>query len=153
MTLIQLDATPTTWLAATYDLRGGNEGTARLRFRWRAEAGHLDVGGRRYRIRRIDPEERYVLERRGRRIASAQRPSDFARSFTIEYQGQRWELHARPMRRAFRILHRGRQVASIEPAEWYERHARLRAPEGCDEELGYFLMVLVLLWWRRKRIA
>ena len=152
MTLLQLDATPTTWLAVSYDVRGG-DGTARLRFRWREEAGRLEVGGRTYRVHREDPDGVYVLERRGRRLATAGRPSDFARAFHIDFGGDRWELHARPMRRKFKILHRGRRVAEVEPAAWYKRHARLTATEGIPEEVGYFLMVLVLLWWKRKRIA
>lgn len=152
MTLLQLDATPTTWLAVSYDVRGG-DAKARLRFRWREEAGRLEVGGRTYRVQREDPEGTYVLERRGRRLATARRPSDFARAFHIDFGGDLWELHARPMRRRFKVLHRGRRVAEIEPAAWYKRHARLTAAEGIPEEVGYFLMVMVLLWWRRKRIA
>lgn len=153
MTLTQLDATPTTGLPMSYDVRGSADGIARLRFRWREDAGRLDVGGRRYRIRRIDPDGAYVFERRGRRLATAQRPSDFARSFHIDFGGDHWELHARPMRRAFKILHRGRRMAEVGPAPWYKRHLRLRAPSGIDEELGYFMLVLALLWWRRERIA
>lgn len=153
MTLTQLDATPTTWLAVGYDVRGSSMGTGHLRFRWREETGHIDVAGRRYRIRRTDEGGLYVLERRGRRLASAVRPTDFARTFDIDYKGDRWELHARPMRRAFRILRQGRRIAEIGPASWYKRHARLQAPAGIDDELAYFLMVLTLLWWRRKRIA
>jgi hypothetical protein len=51
------------------------------------------------------------------------------------------------------VLHRGKRVGEIDPAAWYKRHARLVIPEGVPEELGYFLIVLVLLWWRRRRIA
>jgi len=151
-TVIQLDATPTTWLAITYDLRGGGHGTGQLRFRWREEEGRLDIGGRRYRFSR-DEQGNYRLERRGRLIATAGQPGDFSRAFEVHHQGDVWELRARPMRRAFKVLHRGRPVAGVEPAAWYKRHARLTAVDGIDEELGYFLLVLVLLWWRRKRIA
>ncbi len=152
-TLTQLDATPTTWLASSYDLRGGTGGTGRLRFRWREEEGRLDVGGRRYRFLRQDSGGVYILERRGRTIATAVKPAEFSRSFEIDHRGDRFVLSARPMRRAFKILHRGRRVAEVGPAAWYKRHARLSAHQGIDEELGYFLMVLVLLWWRRRRIA
>jgi len=95
----------------------------------------------------------YILERRGRRIASAAGPTEHARNFEIDYRGERWELRARPKRHAFKILRRGRRVAEIGPASWYRRHARLEAPAGIDDELAYFMMGLTLLWWRRKRIA
>ena len=153
MTLTQLDATPTTWLAVGYDLRGGSMGMAHLRFRWRDEAARLDVGDRRYRLKPSPEGGTYTLERRGRKIASATWPADLGRSFSIDYRGERWDLRARPKRKAFRIVRQGRRVAEIGPASWYRRHARLEAPFGIEDELAYFLMGLTLLWWRRKRIA
>lgn len=155
--VLQLDATPTTWLAAAYDVRGGSGGTARLKFRWLEEQARLDVGGRRYQIRHepspFGSTGTYLLECRGRRLASASKPSEFSRAFVLDHGSGQWELRARPMRRAFKVLHRGRRVGEIEPAAWYKRHARLAIPDGVPEDLGYFLMVLVLFWWRRKRIA
>lgn len=153
MPVTQLDATPTTSLAVSYDVREGGQLAGRLRFRQRREIGRLAVGGRRYTVREALEGEGYELVVRGRVLARAEKPSEFSRAFEIDYGGDRWELRARPMRRAFKILHRGRRVAEVEPADWYKRHARLTAPDGIEEELSYFFMVLVLLWWRRKRIA
>ena len=127
MTLTQLDATPTTRLPVEYDVRGSGEGLARLRFQWREEAGRLDIGGRQYHIRREPRDGSYVFERRGRLLATAGRPSEFSRSLHIDFRGDRWELHPRPMRRTFRLRHRGRGMAEVGPAEWYKRHARLLA--------------------------
>jgi hypothetical protein len=153
VTLTQLDATPTTRLPVGYDVRGSAGGIARLRFQWRGEAGRMDVGGRQYHIRRDESDGAYVFERRGRRLATARQPSEFSRSLQIDFGGDHWELHARPMQRAFKVMHRGRRMAEVGPATWYKRHARLNAPEGIDEELGYFVLLLALLLWRRRRIA
>jgi len=148
-TVTQLDATPTSWLATTYDVRGGTAGLARLRVRWTSGEASLRIGSRRYRWTRVGrPGGPWRMERRGHPVALAHDRSLLAPSFAIRFAGQRYELRARPGRRAFRVERNGRAIGAIEPVAWYSRHARLTVREGLPEELAYFLVFLVLASWQ-----
>ncbi len=94
---------------------------------------------------------RYVLEDEdGEVLATAEKPSLFARRFVVEHDGSTLVLRAASLfRRPFVLIEDGEEIGSIHPERLFSRSALANLPESLPLAVRCFLLWIVLLIWRR----
>ena len=116
------------------------------------EAGVLQVGNSVYRLYR---EGRFrglfILERNGKVLACAEKPSALARSFNVRYGNKSYILEVESIfRRRFVLRETGGEIGSISPEKACYRNAIIDLPVELSLPVRLFMAWLTLLLWKRE---
>ncbi len=93
----------------------------------------------------------FVLEHEdGAVLATAEKPSLFARRFDVEHDGSTYVLRmASRLRRRFVLIEGDREIGAIRPAHLFSRSALADLPDDLPLAVRIFMIWLVLLLWKR----
>jgi len=93
----------------------------------------------------------FVLEHEdGAVLATAEKPSLFARRFEVEHDGSTYVLRtASRLRRRFVLIEGDREIGAIRPAHLFSRSALADLPDDLPLAVRIFMIWLVLLLWKR----
>jgi hypothetical protein len=120
---------------------------------WR-ERGAVVVAGVEHTVSRQSLLGRFVLERGGSVIASAEKPSAFRKMLRIEHDGRHYTLEPRSVWRREMVLYSGDQeIGSIAPDSCFARRARVTLPDALPVALRLFVVWLAMLTWKRDADA
>ena len=121
---------------------------------WR-ERAEFELHGSRYRLRRASRlKGPFLLERDGRVIAHAHKPSAFRDRFELEVNGRKYVLRRPAMfSRRFVVFDGEQQIGEIAPAGAFSRRARVQLPSDWTVPAQVFAFWLVLLTWNRQAAA
>ncbi|HIG86173.1 MAG TPA: hypothetical protein EYQ25_03940 [Planctomycetes bacterium] len=124
-----------------------------VNIRWWREAGKFKLDGEQYTVgRRGLASGLFYVERDGELLASANKPSAFFNRFTVDYDGQEYELSRRSFfGRAFDLKLNGSRVGSMNPTSIWTRSARVHLPNEITAPVQVFITWLVLVLWRRMQ--
>lgn len=128
------------------------EAVAYLDRHWIRERASFSLEGSEYAIQRTSVARgTFVLERDGRPIAEAEKPSVFRRAFEVRAGPERWRLEATSLLgREFRVVRGGLELGTIRPVSVIRREARVELPESVPRPLQIFVACLVLVLWKRR---
>jgi len=151
-----LEAIPKTWFSWDFDIVDpGGQPVANLDMSAWREKATFAVGDTTYRIHR----ERlmsgaFLLEGEGAIVARAVKPSAFRHSFVVHQDGREYTLSRRSaFRREYVLRQDAREVGSVAPEKWFSRRAAVNLPDDLPLAVRVFIVVLVLLLWKRDSNA
>ncbi len=124
---------------------------AEIDMSWFRERGEFDIVGQRYEVYRESwLAGRFVIQSAAGVLATAEKPSAFLRSFTVDHAGRRFQLKAMsPFGRSFGLSENGRLIGTVGPDFWLSRKATIDLPEHIAVPAQVFIFWLVLILWRR----
>ncbi len=136
----------------SWDFRIVHDATvvARTHHDWLTEQGSLEIGARRLSV--VKPSAMiggWSVQEDGATIASALKPSAFARRFNVTDSGGDYELAANVMSRRFDLRKDGAAVVSIAPDHLLTRRSSIQADDSVRIELMTFAFWLSVICWRR----
>ena len=124
-----------------------------LEFNWGGEQGRITADGIRFEVRKHGVfSGHWTLDRAGREVVTAQKPTPFARTFEIRDHNGAVVLRAEsPFSRRFRIERFGDTVATVFPDHPFTRRATIESVIAQKQEFTTvsFCFWLVVLIWRR----
>jgi hypothetical protein len=117
---------------------------------WR-EGGMVRIGKDTWELRRQGWSSFRLI--RGNVDEAVARPQGLLRTnFTINHAGRSYQLARRSIwRRAYRVLHDGVEVGSIEPTSVWTNAAEVRLPDSMPLQLQVFIVGVVAVQWRRAQ--
>lgn len=120
---------------------------------WASETGRLEFEGRAYVLGREGSwSGAFFVAHGGGRVATAEKPSAFARRFECAFGAERavWRAES-AFGRAFVFERDGRVAGALTPASVFNRVCTLELPADLPGEVQLFLAWLALLQWRRAQ--
>jgi hypothetical protein len=150
-----LEIAPRNIFSNTYEFRTASHELVALRASLWRERAEFDLQGSQYRLQR---EGRltgpFLLERDGRVIARAVKPSAFRERFEIEANGTAYTLRKpSAFRRRFYMFSGEQQIGEIAPVNAFSRRARINLPDDIPLAEQLFIFWLALLMWKRRAAA
>jgi hypothetical protein len=92
----------------------------------------------------------FVMQNRGRKLASANRPSVFARGIVVDMQGRHYELALEEIgSRRYVVKQEGEPIGHIGPSGAISRKVTVNLPDEMEDPEKVFLLWLVLMAWRK----
>jgi hypothetical protein len=151
---IVIEAVPQGWFSNSYRLQQPHGTVAELDVsNWREKA-EFDVEGGHYRLYREGfASGAFVLERDGKTVARALKPSAFRARFQVEIGGRAFELRRGGWTSNFGVFDGERQVGSIRRAAMFTRRAIIDLPDAWPLAAQVFVFWLVLVIWIRDQAA
>jgi hypothetical protein len=121
---------------------------------WR-ERAEFDLQGSRYRLYREGRlKGPFLLERDGRLIARAVKPSAFRERFEVEVNGAVYTLRKpSAFSRRFHLFSGEQQIGEIAPVSVFSRRSRINLPADIPLAIQLFIFWLALLMWKRQAAA
>lgn len=119
---------------------------------WWGEKAELTVEGINYDAYREGMfSGDFILESAGSRLAAAQKPSAFQRSFIVNHAGKEYTLRASSaLKRQFVLLDDSAEIGSISPDGFLTRHAAVDLPVEIPLPVRIFIVWLVIIMWKRQ---
>ncbi|MBA4417739.1 MAG: hypothetical protein C0392_07495 [Syntrophus sp. (in: bacteria)] len=150
-----LSAVPNGWFSWDFTIFDDHRVIAKISLDWMREAGELYLDGSSYRVfRERILNGAFLLEKEGRVLARAEKPSALIRSFKVECNGKIYTLEAEAaLRRKFVLRGGGRTVGSVQPEHAFTRRAVIDLPEDIALPVRIFMIWLTLILWKRDADA
>jgi hypothetical protein len=136
-----------------FDIARDGARTGSLRIDWFSESGRLELDGRTWLLGREGwMSGAFYVAHGGGRVATAEKPSAFARRFDCALGAERavWRAES-ALARAFVLERNGRPAGTLRPDGWATRASTLDLPADLADEVQLFLAWLALLQWRRAQ--
>lgn len=137
----------------TWDFRvlGASAGPAELTFNFFTEQGSMSLGRDQFAIRKHGPlSGHWTLERRGKTVVDARKPSAMFRSFELSAPEIQLTVKAQfALTRGYDILSSDRLIGTIRPAHAFTRRAFIECSSEVPEVVQLFAFWLAVITWRR----
>jgi hypothetical protein len=151
-----LKAIPKAWFSWDFDiLDPSGQSIAKVDMSaWREKATFAigDVSCRIYRERLMSGA--FLLEAEGSVLARAIKPSAFRDSFVVDYDGRQYTLGRRSVfGREYILKQDSREIGSMAPEAWFTRKVIVNLPDDLPLAVRVFVVVLVLILWKRDSNA
>lgn len=142
---------PSSWLTRNVTIfDDAGSAVAEIAFAWFREAGKATIGGSTFTMRRDGWTGPFVLERNGKTVASAEKPSPFHRHFMVEYAGKEYDLMAESaFFRRFVLCDGGNVIGWMAPDHAFTNKAHAAFPAEIPLPVQVFTIWLVLTLWHR----
>ena len=150
-----LSAVPDGWFSWGFTIFDDHKAIAQIDLAWMREAGELYLDGSNYRVFREGLlSGAFILEKEGRMLARAEKPSALIRSFKVEYNDKIYTLEAESaLRRKFVLRRGGQTVGSVRPENAFTRRAIIDLPVDIALPVRIFMVWLTLVMWKRDADA
>lgn len=143
---------PKRWYSWDYTVTSGDRTLATLdlsSWRERAEIRIDDVTHRVFREGACSGD--FIIERGGRELARATKPSAFRNTFIVHYNGRDYTLQKQSVwRRTFVLMEDDRVIGVIKPERSWSRRADADLPADWPAPIKAFAIWLVLILWKRE---
>ena len=148
-----IEARPRNFFSRHYSLEAAGQTVAELDASRFKEAAALTVGGAPYRLFREGLfSGDFVLEKDGRPLLKASKPSAFRSQFDFELDGRLYSLkRASFLGKTFEVRQSDRVVGSVAKVSLFSRRATIDLPAAWPVPEQAFLFWLVLLIWKRQQ--
>ena len=146
-----LSLQPIAWYSWSFRILEGDREVARLDRSAFRERATFSLEGSQYEMRRTSLTlGTFVLERDGRLLAEATKPSAFRREFEVVAEKGPFRLQAASwFRREFLLLQGSSRLGSVKPDSAFGRAATADFPTTIPLPVRLFLVFLVLVLWQR----
>ena len=150
-----LSAIPNGWFSWDFTIFDDHKAIAKIDLAWVREAGKLYLDGSNYRVYREGLlSGAFILEKEGRVLARAEKPSALFRSFQVEYNDKSFTLEAEsPLRRKFVLREGGQTIGSVRPENAFTKRAIIDLPADIALPVRIFMVWLTLILWKREADA
>lgn len=146
-----LEARPLHLFSTDYAVRSGDDAITVVDLAAIGSRGSFTLDGAEYRIRTHGlAYAAFSLERAGREVARAERESLLPLRYRVRLHDRALTLRSHPPTRRFTILHGDRKIGSIRPRRLVSRTALFDGGEELPVPIRVFVLVVVLLKWRRR---
>jgi hypothetical protein len=144
-------AMPQSIFSWAFTIRRDGEPVAEIDPAWFGERAAVTAAGESYTLTQESLLRGEFAMRSGDQVvASARKPSVFARAFEVDLPGRRFELSAiTPWGNDFGLFEGGSRLGQIGRAGWLGWKSVIDLPEEVPTHEQVFLFWLVLLLWRR----
>jgi hypothetical protein len=139
----------------TFEFRTPSQELVMLRASpWRERADFALQGSRYHLHREGRLKGPFLLERDGRVIARAVKPSAFRDRFEVELNGTTYTLRKpSAFSRRFHLFSGEQQIGEIAPVSAFSRRSRVDLPADIPLAMQLFIFWLALLMWKRQAAA
>ena len=146
---METHAEPLAWFSWHYVVLEGDRPIAKIEPSPLGRRVVLEVGERRYEMRRRVGFGRFELWDGGEIVAWARRESLFRRAYVVTYEGGALTLASSSwLGRAFELREGGATIGSIALGRFPTRRARVDLPERLPAHVRALLVALAVLQWR-----
>ncbi|MEM7248020.1 MAG: hypothetical protein AAF533_21990 [Acidobacteriota bacterium] len=151
-----MEARPKSWLSWSFLLEEDGKHFTELEMSSWREAGRFSLGGAEHVLRRDGPlggllGGPYVLESKGRILATARKPSVFKRGFLVEHGGLELTLEPRGIGRREFVLGDDRwELGTITPVSSFTYRSVVDLPRELPQAVRVFVFWVVANLWRRE---
>ena|SRR5688572_17163818 len=143
---------PKRWYSWDFTVMDGDRRVAALdlsSWRERGEVVIQDITHRVFREGMMSGD--FVIERGGRELARATKPSAFRHTFIVHYNGRDYTLRKHSIwRRTFVLMDDERQIGSISPDSAWTRRSTADLPPDWPVPIKAFVIWLVIILWKRE---
>lgn len=152
---VKLELAPKSCFSWNFSVLQNGASLADIDVSWLRERGVLTAGGVDYRVYREGAMSgKFILEENGQPLASAEKPSAFRRSFTVQHGNRTYKLQAEgAFKRSFVLLEQGRRIGSIVPNGVFTRKGTVDLPDELPLSVRVFLIWLTVILWKRDSDA
>ncbi|HEY7850142.1 MAG TPA: hypothetical protein VIC27_08760 [Ktedonobacterales bacterium] len=145
-------------IARRYQIAAEGVPVAEINFPALGPSTASPIAGRTYRLRRVGVlRERLTLEpdaAGARAVASATQRDPLRRDFAVELGDRHLRLRAAsPLRSEYLLLDGAQTIGAVRPAGALRHDAEADLPDDLPLEARIFILWVVLLLWRRRRIT
>jgi len=150
-----LHAKPRSLFSDSYEVAGPHGLVAAVNISWFKEGGSFRLDGEKYVVGRQGMMRgAFFVNRDGKTIAAAVKPSAFKRCFEVGCGERELKLAAaRPFGRKFTLSEGRKIVGSVSPVSVWSRSAKADFPAEISLPVQVFMIWLVLVLWKRDRDA
>jgi hypothetical protein len=147
-----LIAIPDGWFSWGFTIFDDQKAIAKIDLAWMREAGELNLDGSNYRVFREGLlSGAFILEKEGRVLARAIKPSALIRSFKVDYNNRSYTLEAETaLLRKFLLRGNGQTIGSVRPEHAFTRRAIIDLPADIALPVRIFMVWLTLVLWKRE---
>jgi hypothetical protein len=150
-----LEAHQEMWFSNRFRLLLHGEVVGELRVSTLRARADLEIDGERYRFQRAGlVRGAFLMEREGRRLARAEKPSMFRSRFTVWLGGRSYQLQKVAVgKRSFVLLEDGTERGRLHRRGFFKRRMRLDLPVAWPLAAQAFIFWLALVVWTREDAA
>ena len=140
------------WFSSDFDVREAERHLAHADVSAWREKGILTIGGVGHRVYREGLRGDFLLERDGRVLARATKPSALRHRVLIRHDDRTYELDKRSFwTRTFVVRSGHTEIGTLSLTSAWRRHAAVELPEQWPLPLKIFAIWLTVILWRRER--
>ena len=140
------------WYSLDFEVREAERHLAHADLSAWREKGTLTIGGVAHRVYREGLHGDFLLERDGRVLARATKPSALRHRVLIRHDDRSYELDKQSFwGRTFVVRGTGSEIGTLTLTSMWRRNAAVTLPEGWPPPLKIFVIWLTVILWRRDR--
>jgi hypothetical protein len=142
---------PKSWYSWDFSVTDGGRTIAVLDLSCWRERGEIVIQEVTHRVFREGAMSGdFVVERGGRPLASASKPSAWRHTFIVHYNGKEYTVRKPSVwRRGFVLMDGERQIGSLSPESMWTRRATADLPSDWPMPIKAFVIWLVIILWKR----